>query len=74
MRCGAEAEGGGTSDVAMAAILSYSGGSACVDDERADVAHYSTPLDSKSVVFQRRRSADIPTGSGLPYMEMIHFI
>ena len=44
MRCGAEAEGGGTSDMAMAAVLSYSGGSACVDDERTDVAHYSTPL------------------------------
>ena len=36
MRCGAEAEGGGTSDMAMAAVLSYSGGSACVDDERTD--------------------------------------
>ena len=35
---------GGTSDMAMAAVLSYSGGSACVDDERTDVAHYSTPL------------------------------
>ena len=59
--------------MAMAAILGYSGGSVCVDDERTDVAHYSTPLDSKSVVFQRRRSADIPTGSGLPYMETVRF-
>ena len=35
---------GGTPDMAMAAICDYSGGSACVDDERTDVAHYSTPL------------------------------
>ena len=54
--------------MAMAAILGYSGGSACVDDERAD----PTPL-KECRVLQRRRSADIPTGSGLPYMEMIHF-
>ena len=56
MRCGAEAEGGGTSDMAMAAILGYSGGSACVDDERTGVVFQA------SEHFQRRRYADIPTG------------
>ena len=44
----------------MAAIRGYSGVSVCVDDERTDVAHYSTPLKRVNIsngadlqIFQR---------------------